>query len=397
MAHRVHEGQCRRDGQPFVTHPIAVAKLVASWGMDTECVVAALLHDAVEDTPLTFGEVEQEFGTEVRTLPPRPRAAPPAAPAPRVSAARALRPPTSHLPCPPHHNHAYHRLTSASLPPPAVAQVRSLVQGVTRVSKMDPSKLEELEHQQKAAASRLIMSIADDGTADDDADEAGSGSSSSSVGERAEYTLSEGGLVPGGASDDLLRLLHACAGDWRVAVLKVADRLHNMRTLSAMKPGKRAKKAQETERIFVPLAHYLGAHEVAYELARLSARHRADGLTGGRRLAARVKSSLVVAPRHRIAQALTSLGHAVGGDHHLSVGSVPLPSSSVSRLPAFRPPRIPRRELGSERRLRKLILQLDEAEPDRGLELYVRLRPLHERLTRHQAVMMRDASWNPYS
>ena len=66
LAHRVHDGQNRRDGSAFITHPVAVAKLVASWGMDSECVAAALLHDAVEDTPLTFGEVEECFGGEVR-------------------------------------------------------------------------------------------------------------------------------------------------------------------------------------------------------------------------------------------------------------------------------------------------------------------------------------------
>ena len=68
LAHRVHDGQNRRDGSAFITHPVAVAKLVASWGMDSECVAAALLHDAVEDTPLTFGEVEECFGGEVRSL-----------------------------------------------------------------------------------------------------------------------------------------------------------------------------------------------------------------------------------------------------------------------------------------------------------------------------------------
>ena len=71
----------------------------------------------------------------------------------------------------------------------------------------------------------------------------------------------------------------------------------------------------------------------------------------------------------------------------------------LSSSHAFRPPRIPKRQLGSERSLRRMILQLDEAEPDRGLELYVRLRPLHERLTRHQAVMMLEAphadQWEP--
>jgi len=66
LAHRVHDGQNRRDGSAFITHPVAVAKLVASWGMDSECVAAALLHDAVEDTPLTFGEVEECFGGEVK-------------------------------------------------------------------------------------------------------------------------------------------------------------------------------------------------------------------------------------------------------------------------------------------------------------------------------------------
>ena len=88
VAARVHAEQRRRDGQPFVTHPVAVAKLVAKWGMDGQCVAAALLHDAVEDTPLTFGEVEAVFGPEVRTAAaprrPRPRALPPRPRAPRL-------------------------------------------------------------------------------------------------------------------------------------------------------------------------------------------------------------------------------------------------------------------------------------------------------------------------
>ena len=293
--------------------------------------------------------------------------------------------------------------------------MRGLVQGVTRVSKMDPAKLDERTDlcllADGAAADTLLQCLAtvDAEDADADVSDGSSSSSSSSSGSTPSLTLSDSRaalLQQCGASDDLLRLLHACAGDWRVAVLKVADRLHNMRTLGAMAPVKRAKKARETERIFVPLAHYLGAHDVGRELQRLSTRYRSDGLKGHRALAARARSSILIEPLERLGDALRRIrgngewaGRAVFGSlpavsliGHSGGGSS---SSRSGTSHAFKPPRIPQREVGSERRLRQLILQLDEAEPDRGLELYVSLRPLHERLTRHQAVMMREASWSP--
>ena len=212
-----------------------------------------------------------------------------------------------------------------------------------------------------------------------------------------------------GASDDLLRLLHACAGDWRVAVLKVADRLHNMRTLGAMAPHKRAKKALETERVFVPLAHYLGAHEVGRELARLSARHRSDDLTGHRMWAARARSTLssLSSPGQSAVEGLSDVIRRVGlsfGSESMDEILCSLPASSLwassshsrRQQHPFKAPAIPRRELGSERRLRRLIQQLDEQMPATvGRELYVSLRPLHERLTRHQAVTMRETDWSP--
>ena len=354
MAYNVHDGQCRRDGQPFITHPVAVAELVASRGMDSQCVIAALLHDAVEDTPLTFAEVEESFGSEVRAL----------------------------------------------------------VQGVTRVSKMDPSKLDE----------RTDVALSPDAGADADAllaswslvaersGEARGGSARMGLGGDSAALLSQCG-----ASDDLLRLLHACAGDWRVAVLKVADRLHNMRTLGAMAPHKRAKKAQETERVFVPLAHYLGAHEVGRELARLSARYRSDGLTGHEKWAARARSTLA-APGRSAVDGLGAVLRKVGimvGKEGMDEILCSLPAASLWSSSSggrrdgegggslgphdFKAPVIPRRELGSERRLLRLIQQLDVQMqmPDRGRELYVSLRPLHERLTRHQAVTMRETDWSP--
>ena len=228
--------------------------------MDASCVVAALLHDTVEDTPLTFGEIEETFGEEVCTL----------------------------------------------------------VKGVTRVSKLPDDKLGELERMGFGSLCR--------------------------------------------ESGDLLQLLESCAGDWRIAVLKVADRLHNMRTLGAMKPHKRARKAKETARVFVPLAHYLGAHSAGDELAELSARHHADDQ-----------------PQHRLWA--SRLSHAaryfdLGIDRNsLQLASGPPVSAGTSR-----------------QRMRRLILQLDETDAESARNLVLRLRPLHERMARHQLVRMRDAS-----
>nr|HNN39414.1 HD domain-containing protein [Microthrixaceae bacterium] len=63
-----HKGQLRRSGEPYITHPLAVAGIVARYGMDDVTISAALLHDAVEDTVLTLEEVEAGFGSEVREI-----------------------------------------------------------------------------------------------------------------------------------------------------------------------------------------------------------------------------------------------------------------------------------------------------------------------------------------
>ncbi|MEZ5267708.1 MAG: HD domain-containing protein [Microthrixaceae bacterium] len=68
LAAKCHEGQLRRSGEPYITHPLAVASIVASYGMDDTTISAALLHDAVEDTGLTLAEVEDRFGGEVAAI-----------------------------------------------------------------------------------------------------------------------------------------------------------------------------------------------------------------------------------------------------------------------------------------------------------------------------------------
>jgi len=153
-----HAGQVRRSGEPYVTHPIAVAGIVADLGLDAQTVAAALLHDAVEDTGVTTEVIERDFG-------------------------------------------------------PAVALI---VEGVT---KLDRLQFDSKEAQQAATVRKMLV---------------------------------------------------AMANDWRVLIIKLADRLHNMRTLSVMPEWKQRRTAQETLDIYAPLAHRLGIQGVKWQLEDLS-------------------------------------------------------------------------------------------------------------------------------
>ena len=153
-----HAGQLRRSGEPYVTHPIAVAGIVADLGLDAQTVAAALLHDAVEDTGVTTEVIDRDFG-------------------------------------------------------PAVALI---VDGVT---KLDRLQFDSKETQQAATVRKMLV---------------------------------------------------AMANDWRVLIIKLADRLHNMRTLSVMPEWKQRRTAQETLDIYAPLAHRLGIQEVKWQLEDLA-------------------------------------------------------------------------------------------------------------------------------
>ncbi len=153
-----HEGQYRRTGEPYVSHPVAVAAIVAELGLDAPTVAAALLHDSVEDTRLTLAAIEEQFG-------------------------------------------------------PMVARV---VDGVT---KLDRLQFDSKEAQQAATIRKMLV---------------------------------------------------AMASDWRVLVIKLADRLHNMRTLAVMPDWKQRRTAQETFDIYAPLAHRLGVQQVRWQLEDLA-------------------------------------------------------------------------------------------------------------------------------
>lgn len=158
IAAEAHDGQLRHTGESYVIHPVSVATLVAELGLDTESVVAALLHDCVEDTALTLEEIEARFGTTVREL----------------------------------------------------------VDGLT---KLDKTSFESKEAQQAATMRKMLV---------------------------------------------------AMAKDWRVLVIKLCDRLHNMRTLGAMPQHKAERIAQETLDIYAPLAHRLGMQDIKTQLEELA-------------------------------------------------------------------------------------------------------------------------------
>jgi GTP diphosphokinase / guanosine-3',5'-bis(diphosphate) 3'-diphosphatase len=156
VAEQRHADQLRRSGDPYITHPLAVANILAELGMDTTTLVAALLHDTVEDTGYAMEQLTADFGEEV-----------------------------AHL-----------------------------VDGVTKLDKVAL------------------------GTAAD--------------------------------AETIRKMIIAMARDGRVLVIKVADRLHNMRTMRFLPPEKQARKARETLEVIAPLAHRLGMATVKWELEDLS-------------------------------------------------------------------------------------------------------------------------------
>ncbi len=157
MARDAHQGQTRKSGEPYVQHPVAVAKIVAELGLDDVTVSAALLHDAVEDTGVTLEDLTLAFGPDVAAI----------------------------------------------------------VDGVT---KLDRLKFDSKEAQQAATMRKMLV---------------------------------------------------AMAKDLRVLIIKLSDRLHNMRTVAAMPAWKQERTAQETLDIYAPLAHRLGMQEMKQQLEDL--------------------------------------------------------------------------------------------------------------------------------
>ena len=160
-ADNAHAGQLRKDGSPYITHPLAVAEIVADLELDTDSIIAALLHDVIEDTASTHDEIAKLFS-------------------------------------------------------PTVAD---LVEGVTKLT-------------------------------------------------RVQYTSKEEEQM-----ENLRKMLMAMAKDIRVILIKICDRLHNMRTMNYQSPRKQREKALETMEIYAPIAHRLGMQKIKWELEDTSLKY----------------------------------------------------------------------------------------------------------------------------
>ena len=161
LAWEAHENQKRVSGEPYIIHPVNVSYILADMGMDSECICAALLHDVVEDTPVTLTELQERFGKEISLL----------------------------------------------------------VDGDTKLGKVPLTTKEEQQ------------------------------------------------------AENVRKMLLAMNQDIRVVIIKLADRLHNMRTLQYMRPEKQLEKSLETMEIYAPIANRLGMQAVKEELEDLAIRY----------------------------------------------------------------------------------------------------------------------------
>ena len=160
-AREKHKDQKRKDGSPYIIHPLAVAEIVAEMGLDMDAILGALLHDCIEDTDASFSEIAKLFGT-----------------------------------------------TTAEL-----------VEGVTKLTRANFSSTEEAQ------------------------------------------------------MENLRKMFMAMSKDIRVVLIKIADRLHNMRTLQYQTPEKQLIKCRETMDIYAPLAHRLGIQKMKWELEDIALRY----------------------------------------------------------------------------------------------------------------------------
>ena len=160
-ANEKHKHQKRKDGSPYIIHPLAVASIVAEFGLDTDAILASLLHDCIEDTDASHDDISSQFGETVAEL----------------------------------------------------------VEGVTKLTRANFSSTEQAQ------------------------------------------------------MENLRKMFMAMSKDIRVVLIKIADRLHNMRTMQYQTPAKQISKCRETMDIYAPLAHRLGMQKIKWELEDISLRY----------------------------------------------------------------------------------------------------------------------------
>lgn len=230
VANVAHEGQKRKSGEPFIIHPIAVAAILADMRMDRDCIIAGLLHDTVEDTPVTLEELETLFGQDVRKIVEGETKF--SKLAKKVHGDKSSR--------------SDHSTISSSANSVSSAEITSLN------STLANSPSTGYPHETSAAAPSS-------GSTDN--------VSYTPPVKKERQKLEEEQQKQ---ADNLRAMFLAMTEDVRVIIVKLADRLHNMRTLAHMSPDKQKKISKETLEFFAPLAHRLGMRRIKSELEELS-------------------------------------------------------------------------------------------------------------------------------
>lgn len=211
VANVAHQGQTRKSGEPYIIHPIAVAAILADMRMDRDCIIAGLLHDTVEDTPVTLEELERLFGKDVKKIVEG-----------ETKFSKLAK--KVHL-C----DDTKENTQSSSTSPSVIFTDKN--HNVTSLSNVDNQLLSEWERKRQ---------------------------------KKEEEQQKQ--------ADNLRAMFVAMTEDVRVIIVKLADRLHNMRTLGYMSPAKQKKISKETLEIFAPLAHRLGMRRIKSELEELAFR-----------------------------------------------------------------------------------------------------------------------------
>ena len=220
VAAKAHEGQKRASGEPYISHCVAVAAILADLRMPAAVVAAGLLHDTVEDTDLTLDDLRREFGDEIATLVDGVTKLTTLPHVSRVGKAdNGSSRPTSEAPLPPEAGHA------------------SLGSGGD-----DGGAPAEAEQDEVLPAPIML---------------------GRSRARKRQYL----------AYETLRKTLLAMGKDVRVVIIKLADRLHNMRTLGHLPEAKRRRIARETLEIFAPLANRLGIWQIKWQLEDLAFRY----------------------------------------------------------------------------------------------------------------------------
>ncbi len=236
LAEEAHRGVTRQSGEPYIEHPLAVAKILADMRIDALGIAAALLHDVVEDTRFTLEDIRAQFGPVIANI------------VDGVTKFNAFENKKAARRSPLEEKKAGREKSVLRLIPPAREREETVPAERQEAEEQDNAGLIEDEMSPAEEAPRLLVV--------------------SEAETQRKKRVRDSQIKQ--HAETVRKLLLAMAEDPRVVVVKLGDRLHNMRTLEAMTPAQQAAKARETREIYAPLAGRLGMGKIKTELEDLA-------------------------------------------------------------------------------------------------------------------------------